>query len=87
MAKEAYGNEFVAMITAVEAWAHQRPKPDWNHPFPAIKHALEERAAGRVIQTDADLDERPSGSKPADWQEFRQRLTITALYFDLRIDG
>lgn len=87
MAKEAYGNEFVAMITAVEAWAHQRPKPDWNHPFPAIKHALEERAAGRVIQTDADLDERPSGSKPADWQEFRQRLTITPLYFDLRIDG
>ena len=37
MAQGKHAAEFVAMITAVEAWAHQKPKPDWNHPLPAIK--------------------------------------------------
>ena len=47
------------MITAVEAWARQKPKPDWNHPLPAIKNALLEKAGGRVLQTDTSL-RRPS---------------------------
>ena len=45
------------MITAVEAWAHQKPKPDWNHPLPAIKKALVEKAGGRVLQTDSLPDQ------------------------------
>ncbi len=32
MAKGRHASEFSAMITAVEAWARQKPKPDWNHP-------------------------------------------------------
>ena len=46
MAQGKHAAEFVAMITAVEAWAHQKPKPDWNHPLPAIKQALVEKAGG-----------------------------------------
>ena len=55
MAQGRHAAEFVAMITAVEAWAHQKPKPDWNHPFPAIKQALVKQAGGRVLQTDFEL--------------------------------
>ena len=55
MASGAFAGEFVAMITAVEAWAHLKPKPNWNHPLPAIKKALVEKAGGRVLQTDFEL--------------------------------
>jgi hypothetical protein len=80
--------EFVAMITAVEKWAHHKPKPDWNHPFPAIKEALEEKAGGRVLQTDCDLqDNPPAGAKASEWRAFRKRLTQTPLFFDLMIEG
>jgi hypothetical protein len=81
-------NEFVAMITAVEEWAHQKPKPDWNHPFPAIKEALEEKAGGRVLQTDSDLQvEAPRGAKTSEWNAFRKRVKQTPLFFDLTIEG
>jgi beta-lactamase superfamily II metal-dependent hydrolase len=86
MAKGAHGTEFVAMITAVEAWAHQKPKPDWNHPLPAIKQALVEKAGGRVLQTDCSLPPKPTGAGAAGWQAFSNRVTETPLYFDLTID-
>ena len=79
--------EFVAMITAVEAWAHQKPKPDWNHPLPAIKQALVEKAGGRVLQNGLELAGQPVGAGAAGWQAFLDRVTETPLYFDLRIDG
>jgi hypothetical protein len=85
MAKGDYESEFVAMITAVEAWAHQKPKPDWNHPLPAIKRALMEKAGGRVLQTDSGPTE-PVGAGVAGWRAFLDRLTETPLYFDLIID-
>lgn len=79
--------EFAAMITAVEAWAHRKPKPDWNHPLPAIKQALLEKAGGRVFQTDASLQEaKPIGSGAATWQSFLGRVKETALCFDLIIE-
>ena len=86
MAKGRYAGEFVAMITAVEAWAHQKPKPNWNHPLPAIKKALIEKAGGRVLQTDSSLPTKPVGVGAADWQAFRDRVHETPLYFDLKID-
>jgi hypothetical protein len=80
--------EFVAMITAVEKWAHHKPKPDWNHPFPPIKEALDEKAGGRVLQTDYDLqDDPPAGAKASEWRAFRKRLMQTPLFFDLTIEG
>lgn len=80
--------EFAAMITAVEAWAHRKPKPDWNHPLPAIKQALLEKAGGRVFQTDASLQQaKPIGSGAATWQSFLGRVKETALCFDLTIEG
>jgi hypothetical protein len=86
MAQGKFANEFVAMITAVEAWAHQKPKPDWNHPLPAIKHALVEKAGGRVLQTDERLPSKPEGAGAAGWQDFLGRVSETPLYFDLQIN-
>jgi hypothetical protein len=83
MAQDERAAEFVAMITAVEAWAHQKPKPDWNHPLPAIKKALVEKAGGRVLQTDSSLPANPVGAGAASWQEFLNRVSETPLYFDL----
>jgi beta-lactamase superfamily II metal-dependent hydrolase len=87
MAGTKYSAEFVAMITAVEAWAHQKPKPDWNHPLPAIKRALVEKAGGRVLQTDSSVPDKPVGAGAASWQAFLNRVSETPLYFDLMIDG
>jgi hypothetical protein len=82
MAQGANRQEFVAMITAVEKWAHQKPKPDWNHPLPAIKDALEQKASGRVLQTDCDLqDNPPPGAKASEWLAFRKRVKQTPLFF------
>ena len=86
MARGDHATEFVAMITAVEAWAHQKPKPDWNHPLPAIKKALMEKAGGRVFQTDSGMPQSPVGGGAAGWQRFVQRVSETAMYFDLMID-
>jgi beta-lactamase superfamily II metal-dependent hydrolase len=87
MANGRHAGEFTAMITAVEAWAHQKPKPDWNHPLPAIKRALEEKTGGRVLQTDTDLAAlRPSASGAAGWQDFLRRVKETPTYFDLMIE-
>jgi hypothetical protein len=86
MAQGKYAPEFVAMITAVEAWAHQKPKPDWNHPFPAIKEALVKKAGGRVLQTDSSLPDKPVGDGARSWEAFLERVSETPLYFDLKIE-
>jgi hypothetical protein len=86
MAKGRHAAEFSAMITAVEDWAHQKPKPDWNHPLPAIKEALLEKCGGRVLQTDTPVPDKPAKGGAAGWQGFVERVTETPLYFDLRID-
>jgi hypothetical protein len=86
MAQGKFANEFVSMITAVEAWAHQKPKPAWNHPLPAIKTALEDKCGGRVLQTDSPIPTKPVGEGAAGWQAFLDRVTETPLYFDLKID-
>jgi hypothetical protein len=87
MAQGKYAPEFVAMITAVEAWAHQKPKPDWNHPLPAIKQALLKKAGGRVLQTDTSLPDKPFGDGASSWQAFLDRVRETPLYFDLIVQA
>jgi hypothetical protein len=87
MAQGNHAAEFVAMITAVEAWAHQKPKPDWNHPFPAIKQALVKKTGGRVLQTDSSLPDKPAGDGASGWQAFLDRVKETPLYFELRVDA
>ena len=80
-----HAGEFVAMITAVEAWAHQKPKPDWDHPLPSIKKTLLAKAGGRVLQTDTDLADMKPGGDAAEWDDFQQRVEPNRLYFDLTI--
>jgi hypothetical protein len=88
MAQGQYAEEFVAMITAVEKWAHQKPKPDWNHPLPSIKRALLAKAGGRVLQTDTGLQQTvPVGAGVSGWQSFLPRVSETPLYFDLTIES
>jgi hypothetical protein len=77
-----YAAEFVAMITAVEKWAHRKPKPDWNHPLPSIKRALLEKFGGRILQTDTGLQQTvpvvsglPAGSRS--FLKFTNRLSIS----------
>lgn len=87
MAQGKYASEFVAIITAVEAWAHQKPKPDWNHPLPAIKQALLKKANGRVLQTDSPVPAKPASDATGDFQDFLERVKATPLFFDLKVNG
>jgi beta-lactamase superfamily II metal-dependent hydrolase len=89
-----HAGEFTAMITAVRAWAEQKPKPNWDHPLKAIKDALHKKASGRVFQTDTDLEDmeqkfdelQKTGDVDAnDWKAFKDRTTLDRLYFDYQV--
>lgn len=84
MGQGPFGREFAAMIPAVPAWAY-RQQPVWAHPLPAIKSALEVKAAGRVFQTDTDHIPRPDGVSNAEWKAFTDSTTVTPLYFEFAI--
>jgi len=84
MGKGKYQSEFTAMITAVRKWAETQK--GWDHPQPAIKSALLEKADGRVLQTDTPLETMVAGSNNAQWEAFMGRVKQTSLYFDLKID-
>jgi hypothetical protein len=50
-------------------------------PLPPIKDALEEKAGGRVLQTDFDLkDDAPPSAKLSEWRVFQKRLKQTPLF-------
>jgi beta-lactamase superfamily II metal-dependent hydrolase len=86
MATGKYANEFVAMITAVRAWAETQK--GWNHPLKAIKDELIKKASGRVFQTDTDFDKMPSEkATKVEWDAFKARTTADRLYFDCQIPG
>jgi hypothetical protein len=71
-----YGNEFTAMITAVNKWALAvKPKP-WVHPLPSIRKTLMQKCAGRVFQTDTPEVTRPEEASALEWQEFEKRTNI-----------
>ena len=80
MASGSAAGEFTAMITAVNKWALE--KAEWVHPLPAIKTALEEKASGRVFQTDTDTLARPEDVTAAAWKTFTDRATFEELFFD-----
>jgi hypothetical protein len=87
MGQGKYADEFTAMITAVKRWAFAlKPKP-WRHPLPSIRKALEEKTAGRLLQTDTDSVAKPDSVDAADWQEFEDRLHIDpdGRYFELSV--
>ena len=83
MAEGEFAGEFTAMITAVRPWAETQK--GWDHPQKAIKDALLHKTAGRVFQTDADVDQmKPLGSR-ADWQLFLGRINAERLFVDYTI--
>jgi len=85
MAGGEYEREFTAMITAVRAWAETQE--GWDHPLKSIKDALLAKAAGRVFQTDTDLEAMKivGGGSPRDWEAFRSRTMANRLYFDYTV--
>ena len=85
MATGAAANEFTAMITAVREWALNEMTPPWNHPLPSIKRALEDKAQGRVFQTDTDALTRPTTVSEGAWNAFLGRTVLDEMFFDYTI--
>jgi hypothetical protein len=81
-----FGEEFVAMINAVNLWAIEQTPP-WHHPLESIKTALHQKSQGRVFQTDTP-PQKPGGSEvpAAVWKSFKERTVIDDLYFDYMIE-
>ncbi len=52
------------MITAVNEWALTKNNPPRRHPLPSIRKALEEKASGRVFQTDQTSLVKKASSAP-----------------------
>ena len=73
--------EFTAMITAVKRWAEANTPP-WQHPLESIRRALEQKAQGRVFQTDVDQPTQPREVPDGTWKAFTDRSTFETLYFD-----
>jgi hypothetical protein len=78
--------EFTAMITAVNRWATTQNNPPWHHPLASIKRALNEKAQGRVLQTDVDRPRRPASVSETSWRAFLARCDFNPLYFDYTIE-
>ena len=81
-----FGEEFVAMINAVNLWAIEQTPP-WHHPLESIKTALHQKSQGRVFQTDTP-PQKPGGSEvpAAVWKSFKELTVIDDLYFDYMIE-
>lgn len=77
--------EFTSLITAVPAWA--RTQKGWNHPQKDIKDALLLKGAGRVFQTDTDVDkmEKPKDVPQKEWDAFIRTIRSTDIYFDIPV--
>ncbi|MCP4072432.1 MAG: hypothetical protein GY742_11925 [Hyphomicrobiales bacterium] len=78
-----YAKEFTALIPANRSWALKKAK--WNHPLPAIKHALERKANGRVLQLDTGLPAKPDGVPDNEWKTFEARTKVTELYIEYHV--
>ena len=82
MAQGKFAAEFTAMITAVNEWAVTQNTPPWYHPLPSIRKALDDKAQGRVFQTDQDQPKKPDGVSDDAWEAFTGRAVFDDLYFD-----
>ncbi|MFN3132461.1 hypothetical protein [Roseibium sp.] len=80
-----YAREFTAMIPAHRDWALEKAK--WNHPLPAIKRALEDKASGRVLQMDTGLPPQPKDVSDSEWRAFEDRTKVTDLYIEYHVSG
>lgn len=85
MAQGKFAREFTAMITAVNQWALTRNNPPWRHPLPSIKKAIEQKAKGRIFQTDVPTPLKPDNVDDADWARFTSKASFEELYFDYTI--
>lgn len=85
MARGGAAEDFCAFIPANEAWAMQKRPHPWKHPLASIRADLEEKARGRVLQTDRGMPDRPETVSEAEWEQFCARLTIDKMHIDLQV--
>lgn len=85
MARGEYAAEFTAMITAVNQWAVNDNNPPWHHPLPSIRRALDDKAQGRVFQTDQARPRKPDHVSDEAWDDFLARALCEELHFDYEI--
>ena len=85
MAQGSFADEFTAMIPANEKWAMQRRPWPWKHPLKAIREALDQKARGKVFQSDIDDVAKPSYVTKAEWKRFTDRVENTDLFFECTI--
>jgi hypothetical protein len=78
-----HAGEFTAMITAVRPWAETQK--GWDHPLKAIKDALLQKTAGRVFQTDTEVENMRSLGTKTDWDAFQARIKGDRLFIDYTI--
>lgn len=78
-----FADEFIAMIPANRDWALNKAR--WNHPLPAIKHALEDKASGRVLQLDIGVPPKPDDVAAGEWKAFTDRTKVTELYIEYHV--
>jgi hypothetical protein len=87
MALGRYANDFVAMIPAHEKWALALTPVPWVHPLPAILKALREKARGRVLVLDRNVDPpAPEVLSPQKWAEFQGLLNQTNLFYEFTVE-
>ena len=85
MGSEEFGDEFVAMINAVNKWAMTKNNPPWRHPLKSIKEALHDKAQGRVFQTDTRRLRKPRDVSKTTWDDFKKRSKFKDLYFEYEV--
>ncbi|WEX76280.1 MBL fold metallo-hydrolase [Sinorhizobium numidicum] len=81
LAKDAFRNDFVAVIPANTRWANE--KKEWEHPRASIEARLKQKARGRVFRSDIDHIEKPEDVSDTEWQKFNR--VETDLFFEYTI--
>lgn len=86
MGRGKFGEEFVAMINAVNQWAMTKNRPPWRHPLKSIQAALKEKSQGRVFQTDVRKPRKPRDVSRSIWDDFLRRSHFDDLFFDYIVE-
>ena len=77
----AAAGEFTAMITAVNEWADQE-RPTVASSASIYQDGSEDKAQGRVFQTDEDQPKQPMTVPDGAWNAFLSRAVFDDLFFD-----
>jgi len=86
MAQDAFRDHFVAMVPANEQWALNSNDPPWRHPYGPIYQALLQKARGRVLVMDRDV-EKPTTDvlSASEWRDFLNHTIYNDLFIEFTV--